>query len=157
MAPRWMFPVQDPGRRQYSMIGNKNVVRDQRIGASAAHARDKPGVLDFKLRDRCKPHHLADDVVLIIFDLNPEPAPRGMPAAGSKWELPRYAQAAISTPGDHGGGTCSADARVGGVRKDFLLPAIRQQARPPVDPGDYHGHPASRRTALGDFGERFQN
>jgi hypothetical protein len=68
-----------------------------------------------------------------------------------------YAQAAISTPADHGGGTrCTADPRVGGVRKDFLLPAIRQEACPPVDPGDDHRHPASRSTALGDFSERSQ-
>jgi len=63
------------------MIGNKDVLRDQGIGASAAHARDKPGVLDFKLRDGYKPNHLTDDVMHIIFDLNAEPAPRGMAAA----------------------------------------------------------------------------
>jgi hypothetical protein len=40
----------------------------------------KPSVLDFKLRDGDKPNHLADEVVHIIFDQNPEDAPRGMPA-----------------------------------------------------------------------------
>ena len=76
MASRWMVSVQDLGHRQDSMIGNKNVLCNQEIGACAAHAGDKPGVLDFKLRDRYKTYHLTDDVVHIIFDLNPEPAPR---------------------------------------------------------------------------------
>jgi hypothetical protein len=51
------------------------------LGAGATHPGDKPGVLDFNIRDGRKPDRLVDHVVRIVLNREAEQSPRRMPTA----------------------------------------------------------------------------
>lgn len=76
-----MLAAYQVAQLQYPVIGNEEVIGNQRVGAGTAHPGDVPGIFDSKLRDRCESSDDVSNLMGFVLNLNRQPSPRRVPAA----------------------------------------------------------------------------
>jgi hypothetical protein len=136
--------------RERPVLGDEDLVGDQRVAASALHAGYEPRVLDRQVGHRRHRQRLVDHLAALVGDQHADQRPVGVQAARRVGPASGDLVAAVDLADVRRWVQDAGDARARVLAPDVLLGLVGEHAAQPVADVDERQHPPRRAVALAD-------